>query len=60
MVEILWHRRETRRQMENTNFNLQHWEDPAYSPGLSEQLLDAADIKLPEILPCRRVLVATL
>lgn len=32
MVEILWHRRETRRQTENTNFNLQHSEEPAYSP----------------------------
>ena len=31
MVEIKWHRRETRRQTENTNFDLQHWEAPAYS-----------------------------
>jgi hypothetical protein len=31
MVEIWWHRRETRRQTENTNFDLQHWEEPGYS-----------------------------
>jgi hypothetical protein len=31
MVEILWHRRETRRQTEKTNFNLQRREKPVYS-----------------------------
>ena len=31
MVEILWHRRESRRQTEKTNFDLQSWEAPAYS-----------------------------
>ena len=31
MGEILWHRRETRRQPENTNFTLQPREFPAYS-----------------------------
>jgi len=32
MVEILWHRRETRRQTENTNFCLNDGKAPAYSP----------------------------
>ena len=31
MGEILWHRRETRRQTENTNFALQFGECPVYS-----------------------------
>ena len=31
MVEILWHRRESRRQTEKTNFDLQSREAPAYS-----------------------------
>ena len=31
MDEILWHRRESRRQTENTNLVLQSWESPAYS-----------------------------
>ena len=31
MAEILWHRRETRRQTENTNFGLKHRESPVYS-----------------------------
>ena len=31
MAEILWHRRETRRQTANTNFSLQHRESPVYS-----------------------------
>jgi len=31
MDEILWHRRESRRQTENTNIVLQLWETPAYS-----------------------------
>jgi len=31
MVEISWHRRETRRQTENTNFNLNS-KDLTYSP----------------------------
>jgi hypothetical protein len=31
MVEIMWHRRETRRQTENTNVNLEHQEEPIYS-----------------------------
>jgi hypothetical protein len=31
MAEIMWHRRETRRQTENTNINLEHWERPIYS-----------------------------
>ena len=33
MDEILWHRRETRRQTENTNIGLQHRESPVYSTG---------------------------
>ena len=33
MAEILWHRRETRRQTENTNVSLTDGKDPAYSPG---------------------------
>jgi hypothetical protein len=33
MAEILWHRRETRRPTENTNFGLNGGKDPAYSPG---------------------------
>jgi hypothetical protein len=32
MIEILWHRRETRRQTENTNFCLNGGKAPAYSP----------------------------
>lgn len=32
MVEMLWHRRETRRQTEKTKPNLHHREQPAYSP----------------------------
>ncbi len=31
MEEILWHRRESRRQTEKTNLVLQSWEFPAYS-----------------------------
>jgi len=31
MVEILWHRRETRRQTEKTKLNLKHWKKPVYS-----------------------------
>ena len=31
MVEIRWHRRETRRPTENTNIDLQHREEPGYS-----------------------------
>ena len=31
MVAILWHRRESRRQTEKTNFDLQSREAPAYS-----------------------------
>ena len=31
MGEILWHRRETRRPTENTNFALQSGERPVYS-----------------------------
>jgi len=33
MAEILWHRRETRRQTENTNVCLNGGKAPAYSPG---------------------------
>jgi hypothetical protein len=32
MAEILWHRRETRRQTENTNICLNGGKVPAYSP----------------------------
>ena len=32
MAEIAWHRRETRRQTENTNFSLTDGKDSAYSP----------------------------
>ena len=32
MAEILWHRRETRRQTENTNVCLNDGKAPAYSP----------------------------
>ncbi len=32
MAEILWHRRETRRLTENTNFGLTVGKEPAYSP----------------------------
>jgi hypothetical protein len=35
MTEILWHRRETRRPTENTNFCLPVGKNPAYSPGLA-------------------------
>jgi hypothetical protein len=31
MDEILWHRRESRRQIENTNIILESWEPPVYS-----------------------------
>ncbi len=31
MVEILWHRRETRRQTEKTNFSLEPRKAPVYS-----------------------------
>ena len=31
MEEILWHRRETRRQTEKTNLSLQPWKAPVYS-----------------------------
>jgi hypothetical protein len=36
MVEILWHRRETRRQTENTNVNLERWEEPIYSTSTTQ------------------------
>ena len=44
MDEILWHRRESRRQTEKTNFVLQLRESPAYSKterlwGFSRKLL---------------------
>ena len=32
MAEIMWHRRETRRQTENTNFTLSGGKNPSYSP----------------------------
>ena len=32
MGEIAWHRRETRRQTENTNFTLSGGKNPSYSP----------------------------
>ncbi len=32
MAEIMWHRRETRRQTENTNISLTDGKNPAYSP----------------------------
>ena len=32
MGEIAWHRRETRRQTENTNISLSGGKNPAYSP----------------------------
>jgi hypothetical protein len=38
MAEILWHRRETRRQTEKTNFSLQPWKSPVYSTGSRDQL----------------------
>jgi hypothetical protein len=31
MAEIMWHRRETRRQTENTNISLTDGKNPAYS-----------------------------
>ena len=31
MDEILWHRRESRRQTEKTNIVLESWKSPAYS-----------------------------
>ena len=31
MDEIMWHRRESRRQTENTNVILESWESPVYS-----------------------------
>jgi retron-type reverse transcriptase len=31
-VEMMWHRRETRRQTENTKAQPSHWKQPAYSP----------------------------
>ncbi len=31
MVEIMWHHRETRRQTEKTNSNLEYREKPVYS-----------------------------
>jgi hypothetical protein len=31
MDEILWHRRESRRQTEKTNLILESWESPVYS-----------------------------
>ena len=48
MVEIWWHRRETRRQTEKTNFDLQHREKPAYSPAknLTRTLTNALRCKL--------------
>jgi hypothetical protein len=33
MAEISWHRRETRRQTEKTNFSLSPWKSPVYSTG---------------------------
>ena len=30
-AEMMWHRRETRRQTEKTNFSLQPWKAPVYS-----------------------------
>ena len=36
MDDILWHRQETRRQTENTNFILCLGESPAYSQGIGE------------------------
>ena len=31
MVEMVWHRRETRRGTEKTKIDLEHWEEPGYS-----------------------------
>ena len=40
MDEILWHRRESRRQTENTNLVLQSWESPAYSKMILFAVID--------------------
>jgi hypothetical protein len=42
MVEILWHRRETRRQTEKTKLNLKHWKKPVYSTKSAKTSPDTA------------------
>jgi hypothetical protein len=42
----LWHRRETRRQTEKTNLNLQHREKPAYSPHFAAATGEAVSLAL--------------
>jgi hypothetical protein len=36
-AEIVWHRRETRRQIEKTNFNLWYQEKPVYSTHFNKE-----------------------
>jgi hypothetical protein len=45
MAEILWHRRETRRQTEKTNFCLNDGKAPAYSPTTFSRFLSSRQIE---------------
>jgi hypothetical protein len=51
MREILWHRRETRRQTENTNFCLNGGKAPAYSPFTIFTI--PVPVKLMEMVKCQ-------
>jgi len=54
MDEILWHRRETRRQTENTNIILCRGESPAYSNTVQLNNLKGSKNRLPNRpSPCR-------
>lgn len=39
IIEIVWHRRETRRKIQKTNINLQYWKKPVYSTQKLYQML---------------------
>jgi hypothetical protein len=48
MAEILWHRRETRRQTEKTNFSLKPREAPVYSTEATSQCWsDGKEVAIP-------------
>jgi hypothetical protein len=54
MEEILWHRRESRRQTEKTNIFLQPREAPAYSKGWEAYRLESSEAGRLKRLKVRR------
>jgi type I restriction enzyme S subunit len=50
MVEILWHRRETRRQTEKTKLNLKHWKKPVYSTKTISDYLNRKTTKIDQTI----------